>query len=30
MESFFATFKTELIYREQFKTREETRAKVFE
>ena len=30
MESFFATLKTELVYREQFKTREEARAKIFE
>ncbi len=30
MESFFATLKTELIYREQFKTRQEAKAKIFE
>lgn len=30
MESFFATLKTELVYREQFKTRQEAKAKIFE
>jgi len=30
MESFFATLKTELVYREQFKTRKEAKAKIFE
>jgi len=30
MESFFATLKTELVYREQFKTREEAKVKIFE
>lgn len=30
MESFFATIKTELIYREQFKTRQEAKTKIFE
>jgi len=30
MESFFATLKTELVNREQFKTRKEARAKIFE
>ncbi len=30
MESFFATLKAELIYREQFKTRQEAKAKIFE
>ena len=30
MESFFATLKTELIYRERFKTRQEAKAKIFE
>ena len=30
MESFFATLKTELVYREQFKTRQEARAKIFD
>jgi len=30
MESFFATLKAELVYREQFKTRQEAKAKIFE
>jgi len=30
MESFFATLKTELVYREQFKTRQEAKTKIFE
>ena len=30
IESFFATLKTELVYREQFKTRQEAKAKIFE
>jgi len=30
MESFFATLKAELIYREQFKTRQEAKTKIFE
>lgn len=30
MESFFATLKTELIYRERFTTREEAKVKIFE
>lgn len=30
MESFFATLKAELIYREQFKTRQEAKARIFE
>lgn len=30
MESFFATLKAELVHREQFKTRQEARAKIFE
>lgn len=30
MESFFATLKTELVYRERFETREEARARIFE
>jgi len=30
MESFFATLKTELVYRKQFKTRQEAKAKIFE
>ena len=30
MESFFATLKTELVYRDQFKTRQEAKAKIFE
>ncbi len=30
MESFFATLKTELVYRERFKTRQEAKAKIFE
>ena len=30
MEPFFATLKTELIYRERFTTREEAKVKIFE
>ena len=30
MESFFATLKAELVYREQFKTRQEAKTKIFE
>ena len=30
MESFFATLKTELVYRERFKTRQEAQTKIFE
>jgi len=30
MESFFATLKTELVYRMKFKTREEAKRKIFE
>jgi putative transposase len=30
MESFFATLKAELVYRERFKTRQEAKAKIFE
>jgi transposase InsO family protein len=30
MESFFATLKTELVYREKFRTRQEARAKIFD
>lgn len=30
MESFFATFKTELVYQQRFTTREEARSAIFE